>query len=177
MGGSVVSQLNAKQVKKIALTLAPVIAFVFLGFLFAGAGEGASEAEVDIASSVSWSMFIMGLVGIVGSIALMVIKPGPLGEEADDGGGGGSQSLDAVLSALGRGNIDEALSLARDATTVTPSIENGIRGLGASSGGAEVKQAATDLRGFFDEMGFSLSNLSELLTNQSAALGELNSNE
>lgn len=176
MGGRVVSQLNAKQLKKIALSLAPVIVFVLLGFLLAGAGEGASEAEVDAASDASWFVFVCGLIGIIGSVALMALKPGPLGDEVADSGGG-TQNLDAVLSALGRGNIEEALSLARDATTVTPSIENGIRGLGASGGGGEVKQAATDLRGFFEEMGYSLSNLSELLTNQSAALGELNSNE
>ena len=177
MGGSVVSQLNAKQLTKIALTLAPVIVFVLLGFLLAGAGEGASEAEVDAASSASGFVFLMGLIGIIGSVVLMVVKPGPLGEETADGGGGGTQNLDAVLSALGRGDIEGALDLARDATDVSASIESGIRGLGAGGGGAEVKQAANDLRGFMEEMGYSLSNLSELLTNQSAALGELNSNE
>ena len=177
MGGSVVSQLNAKQLTKIALTLAPVIVFVLLGFLLAGAGEGASEAEVDAASSASGFVFLMGLIGVIGSVVLMVVKPGPLGEETGDGGGGGTQNLDAVLSALGRGDIEGALDLARDATDVSASIESGIRGLGAGGGGAEVKQAANDLRGFMEEMGYSLSNLSELLTNQSAALGELNSNE
>ena len=119
----------------------------------------------------------MGLIGVIGSVVLMVVKPGPLGEETADGGGGGTQNLDAVLSALGRGDIEGALDLARDATDVSASIESGIRGLGAGGGGAEVKQAANDLRGFMEEMGYSLSNLSELLTNQSAALGELNSNE
>ena len=118
----------------------------------------------------------MGLIGIIGSVVLMVVKPGPLGEETADGGGGGTQNLDAVLSALGRGDIQGALDLARDATDVSASIESGIRGLGAGGGGAG-EQAANDLRGFMEEMGYSLSNLSELLTNQSAALGELNSNE
>ena len=114
----------------------------------------------------------------MGPWSFMVVKPGPLGEETADGGGGGTQNLDAVLSALGRGDIEGALDLARDATDVSASIESGIRGLGAgSSGGARRKQAANDLRGFMEEMGYSLSNLSELLTNQSAALGELNSNE
>ena len=77
MGGSVVSQLNAKQLTKIALTLAPVIVFVLLGFLLAGAGEGASEAEVDAASSASGFVFLMGLIGVIGSVVLMVVKPGP----------------------------------------------------------------------------------------------------
>ena len=74
-----------------------------------------------------------------------------------------AQNLDAVLGALGRGDIEGALSLARDATDVSASIESGIRELGAGGGGAEV-MTLPSLRGFLEEMGYSLSNLSELLT-------------
>ena len=60
----------------------------------------------------------------------MVVKPGPLGEETADGGGGGTQNLDAVLSALGRVRISRERSIWPDATDVSASIESGIRGLG-----------------------------------------------